>query len=387
MYRSPEFFNKKVLVTSFHTGGANAISPVINRLRRENQVKVSVIGAGYAKRVFWKNSISHSIFQYYLVNDASESSMEKILEAESPNLVLTGQSAQDYSHRYVIDQTITIAAKSKNIPVLSVSDFWTNRKPYFSDIYTGEQFRYLPDMITVIDDLQKNIMIGEGFPWERLIITGNPYFDRLADLAKNFMEKEKTRKELGLSLDSFVLLYASQDIDSYYGSDSSDPKYLGYTQKTALHDLIMALDSLIPSHDIEMIVKPHPSENERGLAEMIRGHENYHLIDKNSDSIKAVLASDLIISPFSTVLIEAAYMDKPGISIQPGLLEKDMLITNQLGVTVPIYEKEKILPIITQVMFDANYKKELAEKRKEFGTDGKATERIVNLVYSMVGIL
>ena len=85
-------------------------------------------------------------------------------------------------------------------------------------------------------------------------------------------------------------------------------------------------------------------------------------------------------------MIESSYLDRPSISFQPGLIGEDTLITNSLDVTVPVYKEKDLLPVLDKVMHDNNYQAELAKKRKDFKTDGKATERVTNLIYDMLGI-
>lgn len=380
---------KKILATSYHTGGVNAISPVIRRLKEEGRADVVVIGYKDAEKIFQTNHIDYRTISAYGLKDVSVDSMRWPLKLESPDLILTGQSCQDKTQSDVIDQTITSAGKEKGIPTISISDFWTGRVPYFSDVFSENgKFKFLPDCITVLDEIQKDIMIKEGFPQDKLIITGNPHFDNLASLRNNFSKEdlEQVRKDLGLGLDSYVLLYASQPVEFYYGSDPSDPKFLGYTEKTVLSDLITAMDSIQHTKKLELIVKAHPRENENELRDIISKHGKKYPVDKNYDTRKAILASDLILSPFSTVLVEATYMNKICISVQPGLLKDDFLPTNQLGITVPIYKKEELLPTLMKAISDEAYKKELAEKRKQLSSDGKATERVTDLVYDMIGL-
>ena len=67
------------------------------------------------------------------------------------------------------EHSLTLAAKKYGIKTLSVSDFWTGRIPYFSDQFVENgKFKFLTDKITVLDELQKKIMIEEGFPKEKV---------------------------------------------------------------------------------------------------------------------------------------------------------------------------------------------------------------------------
>lgn len=376
---------KKILATSWHPGGINAIIPVIKKLRQENRCDVDVFGYEYSEKILEKNNVNYSKIDFYNVNDVSIFSMEKILEIEKPDLVLTGTATQDKNHKYVLEHNITLAAKERSIKSLAVLDLWGNYTERFSDSNTGEIFKFISDKIAILDEICKEKMIEEGFPEKRLAITGNPSFDELIELKNNFSEKdkEKVKQELGLAIDSYLIMYASQPIELHYKED------LGYTEKTVLKNLIESVIDFKDKEKISLLVKLHPRENKEDLGAVIKDYEFSKLqikLDQEYNTRKAILASDSIFSPFSTVLVESTYLDKPSISIQPGLrdINKDFLVTNSLGITTPIYKKREISSVLFNLLFNTEYLKELSEKRKKLGNDGKATERVCNLVYEMV---
>ena len=141
--------------------------------------------------------------------------------------------------------------------------------------------------------------------------------------------------------------------------------------------------------NIALIIKTHPREDIDDINDIKWIIKNYKLktiLNPNRDLVKLILISDIVISQFSTVLIESSYLDKPSISLQPGLKKEDFLITNKLGITVPVYKKEGIIKILKKVLYDKNYINKMAKKRKSFKIEGKSTDRVVNLVYKMLNI-
>ena len=184
----------KVIATSWHPGGANAIIPVIKRL--QNDIEVEVIGHGFSEGVFKMAGIDYKTIVDYHINNISTNSMIQIVEEIHPQLVLTGSSIQDKDNRNVIEQTITLAARKKKIKSLSVMDWWGNLWEKFSDLYDENgrfreeiygkllppeytekdgKFKFLPDKIGVMDSSIKMAMLEEGFDENRLVITGNPF--------------------------------------------------------------------------------------------------------------------------------------------------------------------------------------------------------------------
>jgi CDP-glycerol glycerophosphotransferase (TagB/SpsB family) len=372
---------KKIIATSWHPGGTNAILPVIKRLNGEGKVDVLTIGHQYSEKIFQNNGVNYRTIGSYGLSDVSAGSMSQLLQEEPPDLVLTGTSDQDKDNRDVIEQTLTLAARKRGIKSLAVLDFWTDYTSRFSDIFTGEKLKFFPDKIAIMDKLAEEAMIREGFDKERLVVTGNPYFDELIELKKRFgkEDRRKVRADLAIAPYTFLILYASQPIEFHYGQE------LGYTEKTALRELLDSVNSFPRKADMDILVKVHPRENKRDLEEITEKYNLPIVVDQSYPIRQAILASDAVVSPFSTALVESSYLDLPSISLQPGLKKDDLLITNRLGVTVPVYKQGEFGAVLEKLLFDENYAKELYEKRKGFRTDGKATERVTNLVYEMVG--
>src|SRR3989344_8979306 len=198
---------QKVLATSWHPGGINAIIPVIKKLQQDQALEVIAIGHQYSESVLYNNKVKYRKVSDYGLFDVSLNSMGALLERESPDLILTGTSTQDEKNRQVIEQNITVAGRQRNIPTVAVLDFWANYSLRFNDIYSGENFRFLPDKIAIMDQYAERAMLAEGFDKSRLVITGNPYFDDLEGKVRNFTEQEKSDIRLRIGLNADVLLF------------------------------------------------------------------------------------------------------------------------------------------------------------------------------------
>ena len=193
----------KILATSWHPGGMNAIVPVIKRLNQQGKVNVVTVGHQYSEAILDSHGIGYKRISDYGLEDVSLESMASLLEQESPDLVLTGTSAQDENNKDVIEQTATLAGRNKGIPTVAVLDFWGNYSLRFNDIYSGEGFRFLPDKIAIMDQYAERDMLEEGFDKAGLIITGNPHFDDLEAKARRFTNQERIelRQQVGLDAD------------------------------------------------------------------------------------------------------------------------------------------------------------------------------------------
>lgn len=373
---------KKVLATSWHPGGMNAIAPVIQELTKEEKADIVAIAHQFSEKVLKERNIQYRTISDYNLNDVSISSMNRLLETESPNLILTGTSTQDDKNKDVIEQTITLAARQINIASLAVLDFWGSYSERFNDIYSNEKFRFLPAKIAIMDEFAKRDMLEEGFSEEILVITGNPHFDSLESKARNFTEEEKQKIRRQISLESDLLIF--------YAANAMKHNNLGYWDLDNIHLLKGVLDELPQEKKdkICLVAKLHPRLPEEDLNEIkyyIEHQPNIRLVtDINPQEL--VLASDLTLTPFSTVGIEAVYMRRPCISIQPGLKGTDYLSVLTKNNIIPFgHTFEDCKSLVKRAIMDREYREgELIEKASGFRTDGKATERVTNLIYEML---
>ncbi|MBI2583600.1 MAG: hypothetical protein HYW25_02945, partial [Candidatus Aenigmarchaeota archaeon] len=282
---------KNIFATSWHTGGANAIAPVIRRLGEDGKVHLNVLGYDASEDVFRRAGVEYRRLGDYGLHDVSPHSARIMLLVHQPGLVLTGKSIQNKREnlRTVLEQSMAVAAKEIGIPTVAVTDFWTGNRECFSDVFTGELFAYLPDRVTAIDRHAKEDMLREGFPEERIVVTGNPHFDDLIDLREGFTEEDRrqVRRDLGLGENSYVIMFASQYIESHYGNS------LGYTEKTVLRDIFEALQQIDkPQRGREVLVKAHPTrENEGELRAVCSGFGEGFVVVKKYDPRRAFMAS------------------------------------------------------------------------------------------------
>ncbi|MBI2045096.1 hypothetical protein HYT23_03490 [Candidatus Pacearchaeota archaeon] len=372
---------KKILATSWHPRGANAIIPIVKKLNLEGKTELVVIGHGFSEKRFDDAGIPYRKISDYGLSDVSLSSMERLLLNEEPDLVLTGTSTQDENNKDVIEQTITLESANNQIPSLAVLDYWANYWQRFSDVANGNKFAFLPSKIAVIDEYAKRAMIGEGFPEERLVITGNPHFDSFESKAKGFSEtdRKKIREEIGLPQE-ILLFYAG-------GIFQRDSSAYGFWD---LDNIKMIKETISKSNKAGLAVKLHP----RVPAEDFKEINNY-AINHGKGKIKLVsdvspnhlsLASDVTLTACSTVGIEAVLMGKPCVSLQPNLQCEDYFSILTRNGLVPVgYDAYECKSLIENVVSDKNYREIILPKMASgFKVYGKATGRVVGLVYSMI---
>ena len=375
----------KILAASWNFGSSNSIIPVVRNLESNGDYDVIVLADDESRGNFEKNGITYV--------EANPTDVADIAKKDNYDLILTGTSTPNKEKEVSIEQVLTSLGAEENIPVVSVQDMWGLWGQKFADYSSPDKIKYKPTKLCVLDNLAHDAMRRLGF--QNLVITGNPHFDNLGKMRDDFNERDQVRIDIGMGVDSTVIMYAAIPIEYHYGnSKDENEKYMGYTEKDSLAHIIEELNNH-GRNDVDLVVSLHPRQkdekqkfvdlagNYRGVSVVI-DHEH----KRNSKEI--ALASDIVMDSFSTMLVETTILDKPSVSYQPNLLqyrkpEEDVLIgTNSTRVTLPVYTREELTETMTKLLNDEEFLKELAENRKKMNCDGKATERVVEVVNSML---
>jgi hypothetical protein len=212
-----------------------------------------------------------------------------------------------------LDKKFVRAAKKFGKKSVAILDSWVNYEIRFKDAET--------DYIFVMDELAKQDMLGAGFPEEKILVTGNPYFDKFKKLDSKgneiiFFCQPFTELENSLGLNEVEIL---RDFAEVF-------KKLGKKIKVKLHPRAKNLDKF-DALDVE-----------------ITNEEVSDLIRK----------AELVIGMNSMALFEAAMSGKKVLSYQPGLTVPDPLATNRMKITKAVYRKEDLENSIVEILKDNN---------------------------------
>jgi hypothetical protein len=320
----------KVLFSAHDAGGANAIAPVIAALG-DMGAELHGVLSDPAQDIFAASRIPFT---------AGPSA--------SADIFVAGTSAGDTPDKRIMREI-------GETPSLYVLDFWLNYWQRFSTT-GGKDSALLPTRICVMDDIAKKEMIAEGFPSERLTVTGNPHFDHFADAVTGDSE-EKQR-----------ILFLSQPLRS----SAAFP----FDEFSVLSDMASSLKTLPEEYYIS--IRLHPKE-ERGkfdayLSPRVRLAEEATLED-------AMSASGLIVGMISPTLIQAAAAGKRVVSYEPGLVGADSLVSNRCGVTRRLDTPAGLAAELGD--YAAGKPAPAAEDFRKFWPSG-ATERVVEEVLALI---
>lgn len=340
--------SKKVLLFSRDPGGANTVAPLYK----------SLIEKGYDVKLYGKDAALNKYSEYGLkgvdinsrLNTISQDEIHKFLLQETPDFLITGTSADDFTEKYLWK-----CAEKLKISSFAILDQWVNYGLRFSKFGVSElkeyekkkEHSYLPSKILVMDNYAKGQMIKEGIEADKILVSGHPYFDYLINKKETINDKviRDFRESIGFNEDDYVITYASEPISKTYNESDNSEHYWGYSERTIFKEFISVLNKVVQKANkkIKLIIRLHPKENENNYNNLIDNINNNIsvLIDKKLEGFKLICASNLICGMSSMFLIEGAVLGKSIISMQMGLHRDNPFVLDRIGIVKSVlYRKE-----------------------------------------------
>jgi hypothetical protein len=373
----------KVLTVARDAGAASALAPVVRTLIDDGAVSVTVVAFRYAEAVF-----RHFGLPLWAVADdgSVEGVAERLLSDEKPAFVLTGTSMKPLR-----DAAFWRRARERSIPTLAVLDHWAHYAERFSDP-DGPPFSYLPDVVAVMDESARAVMISQGCPAERVTVTSQPAFDDFDSLTPEAERnlREVSRRELAVSSDDILMVFASEAIAKHFGADENSPLFLGYTETDALR-VILEASRVLPKdvrRRLRVIVKLHPMEGPERLQPFVNEFADLHVrILQHFPPKKLIAASDVVTGMTSIFLLEAALFGRPSISVEPRCSVPHSYITHQGGLIQRANDLDTCRGLLSNAIAETDSdRKERRRLAIARGFDGLASRRIAAMIYERLGI-
>ncbi|PKP61393.1 MAG: hypothetical protein CVT88_00225 [Candidatus Altiarchaeales archaeon HGW-Altiarchaeales-1] len=330
---------------------------------------------------YLKDSFS-AIFKYRFPEAVKRiETIKRMIEIETPDLVLLQGEADSFGRCAVT------AAKLRGIPVVAIlhgllSPYNCAYMHSKDDISSEGSIKYtycpIPDKTAVYGPCDtKTLTEIHAYPEDSVIVTGQPRYDSLAR-AKEIYNKEKTFEKLNLDKNKRLIVWAT---NSYIFNESSKK------------DIYAVFDSIKKiSDDFQLIIKKHPGYymDDSVYNKIYQEKFGIHpLITKEADTSELLYASDLVIIEDSTVGIEAIILGKPVIRINFSGHQEVMPYVSS-GAALGCYKEEDLIIDIKKALYDKETKEKLKNAREKFSyeyaylPDGKATERVCNLIEEMI---
>ena len=375
------------MVAAQYTGSANSVIPVARRLQEDDKVDLTLIANGPAISSFTQAGLSHSI-----LNDYTSAEVE-FEDEEKPNLLVTGSSGG-----WCVEKKLILEARKRGVRSISVIDLPVNYILRVRNDKTGDNLGCMPDIHTALDAESLEKMVKEGLPRERLKITGNPYFDDIGELNAKFTidKRKEIREYFGVHPEGSLITFISQPIKGDLKANKTTD--WGYNEETIFKILSNGLNDM--GYHGTFVIKFHPRETFEDIVERTLLLKDMNLVmsgkedatkreyNNNYNTRETMKASNLVVGMMSTSLMEACLLDTDVLSLQVGLKTEDPLITNKNGYSLGVYNTRELVPNLMKILYNGEFREELKQRRESFveGNDGKATERVVKLIYEELKI-
>jgi hypothetical protein len=284
---------RRIAAVAHDIGGAQAISPVIAKLRRRPGVQVTVIAGQMAQKTLARFRPENTS------SDWPEAQIEEFLEKNRIDLVLSGTSWKSR-----LEQGFRNCARARNLPSVVVIDFWSNYRLRWHDATYRFEDGY--DHVCVMDAAAATAINKEGYPVEQLIVTGQPHLERCYQRGGRFQSRSNNPR--------FEVLFLTISLDALGLKD--DPVAPIRTICQAL-ELAQATNK----QPVALTIRPHPHENpEPQFINRVRAIAPAGLSIQLADRTKPILGqlkrSDLVLGYITMGLFEARSLGKQAIAIK-----------------------------------------------------------------------
>ncbi|MCC5792350.1 MAG: UDP-N-acetylglucosamine 2-epimerase (non-hydrolyzing) [Legionellaceae bacterium] len=207
-------------------------------------------------------------------------------------------------------------------------------------------------------DKEKQNLLKENIPIERILVTGNPVIDAMYWVLENKVD-EKPYKDL----EKIIIVTAHRREN--FGEN--------------LHHICEALIALTQRFpDINFLLPVHPNPHVQHEIQHYLGHSKgiYLIPPMRYDTFVHLMNRSLFIMTDSGGIQEEAPALKKPVIVMRETTERSEVIREKLGFLVGT-DKDKIIQAATQLLTDASLYKQMARGLSPYG-DGKAAQRIVH---------
>ena len=294
-------------------------------------------------------------------------SLQNILKTMKPKVIMANDDVLNLKPRTPVKNTKFVIMQSASIDE-------TNEKYKKMHLSTFSLDKLIADFFLVsgtkFKDMKKDVKDSEG-----IIVTGQPRYDVLYHADKIY-SKEKFLEKYKINPNHKIVLWATA---CHSISDEENTK-----------NFKAVFETMQNLKNVTLIIKQHPREGKR-YTKMIEKYLNNYKINavitpKNSDTHEQLFVCGVVLIKTSTVALEAVAFNKPVITMNLSR-DTDSVEFVKEGIALGVYEEKDLKPAIAKLLKDDS---ELVKNRVKYiekylyKIDGKATERVVNLIKEMI---
>ena len=278
-------------------------------------------------------------------------------------------------------KSLTYLGRKYGVPTLHISHGIPGRVPVHGKIWS--------DKIAVFGESTRKLYLDNGNPLDKIVVTGNPYWDNFSTCS--FDDAIKLKKIFGLNIDHKTVLFAPT---WYHNLSTADVPMLKV--KKDLEIFLDTISQLKLNNKVDLLVKLHSGQEDKAALyeRKIKECGIFFKIITDGSPLPLIQASDVIVCAGS-MAVEALLAGKPLIYNVCGHFESklhfDYCMSHSFTVDkAPFYvalnRDDLSRGLYMALDCQVNFKVEDIKKFLHYHNgpcDGKATERVTALAMEM----
>ncbi len=264
-------------------------------------------------------------------------SADEIISSIKPSILMVGTS--ENKNTFAFD--LIVAARKANIYSIAFIDMWCNAKNRFKGTKKDPLF-FAPNELFVSDNKTKQEFIDLGLDNKQILVTGNPIYESALNFRKrnlNLIDKSKENSDL------VKISFISEGWDMLDKSASQKNKRYNFAGRNSSDfRTIIIMEELIDSlkrSNLDTITtfRMHPNSYKEDFEPNINEFDH---ICNSGNPYELILDSDIVVGMSSMLLLEAALIGKPTLSILPDPDELSWMPNNLEGNTHVVQTRDSL---------------------------------------------
>ena len=334
-----------ILIYVEDPGAANFVASLPAALEKHGW-QIRLLAEGFAYQYLLERGVHPELFSKSLIL------ARELLTRLNPSLVIVGTSENPETFAF----DLITAARPLGIMTLGVVDAFGNADYRFRG-HTDNPLFYAPEWIAVPDQWTKEAYLDLGYPVERLAVCGHPHYDYVLDTAARLSQQDKQLlrdRIFPFNHNNAPVIVFISEISTGLNPGKyrrlSDYTMTGSGTRTdrteiVLEEFLEACALCKEKH--YLVLRMHPKNTEEELAPFLK---YFNQISQGELPLELLFAADLVVGMTSMLLMEAAIMGRPTLSIVPRDVEKISLPTVRFNITPCVTTREELRTVLPNLL-------------------------------------